>query len=1304
MKRRTKKLPGLRSGSADVYSTKRQTRTKESHNRDIYNIRDTKRSNRAEITGRKSVFVLSFITFIVATLLAGVLIGTGAYGRDYMRASNYVNRQAESSSASSSSYSGGGLVDPSTFSSSQSTTSGLMKKPRLNYSIGDYILHSYFGRVRAVFTWAIGLIAALIVGFLLYRRWVVHNLLNDNSDINDYEADASLQLPEELALNYDIFPDAGAHSSVHVTAVLSHIMANNKGVNTVDVYKRYKKDTVETFIDPDTNEEYTEVHRKGDIMLDQNSEPIKTTVPMFDKDYGNALFEASFIDDERDSQGKPLRRFYRPDKLVYNPKHVRGKADFNMVADFVNHDWVIPWYETQRPAGFYIVDTQPNNTMVLAMTRAGKGQTIIEPTLDAWTREKELQNFVANDPKGELYVKFFYAARRRGMDTVSFNLIDPVKTNIYNPLGYAVDAARRGDNGSVEDFVNSIGNVFFPTEGADDPMWPNAAKAAFKRSAFGLIEYYMEEDREMHAKAFREQWNPDILSQRLDELWGHVTPYNVYQMMTQLASKKSNDADFIHIEEDDPSDEKDYLTLFFDATNALPTNKLRSSVRNQDSMLRSMAGSEKTIASVYGIALTAMLFFTDDKISRLTSGRPSQNFDMEGLAFPRRFGVQFDTDYMKKYGYRGQSIKWTCYYDSAFTKQYKGADYEHTGVIDSNGWARAYFKGKFKNSKTYLRLDVIDFNSHLTAGSYYFEFIKGYEKTLDGRAFVEDPVVKGRIVRNGYFRELKPDRQGKMTYRNTTLRKVRYSLVDATKGQRQVDDVNAFVQIDIHYTERTKGVFFITPPHLMQYAKIILILLDQMFNVQVSSSYLTKENQKPLYITRYMLDEVGNLQSDGKGIPNLQTKESIGLGQSQQYTLILQTLQQLKDVYNDSIDKILQGNTGNIVYLKSTDDSMLTTLEGLSGKRHESRRDGKTVSVDESASNQGVDSKVSYNINTKEVPVITKNDMLFIDPNNAMVFSAGHMPIWSKNQLALPMSWRLEKDRFNDSRVDYSLVTVPTPVNTDSFDVRANQPNFIKMVSKRVLQARKVKDAIRNYKDVYHKTDDDISRLDPEDFAKTIMTAVNEMIAADSKARTVQEQRDAVSESEAAVDMDNIDTNMLVDMESQLLSDDLESNAQANPDLQKSLAENGRIFEKQQRKVYADHQVSHSDLANDRHALDNAIIKAYDELRGSFAQDDNFNVDTNNNLLSADTSTTYIESMIGNNGYAKDVDAAKNAHKDGGSLKDIPGEKASVADDLPPYEIKEAFIDFLLSRDTWAGLCHGKFDELVGRYYRDEIS
>lgn len=68
----------------------------------------------------------------------------------------------------------------------------------------------------------------------------------------------------------------------------------------------------------------------------------------------------------------------------------------------------------------------------LAITRAGKGQTVIEPTLDMWTREKNPNNMVINDPKGELLVKYYVRGTVRGFQIVQFNLINAMKTDIYN--------------------------------------------------------------------------------------------------------------------------------------------------------------------------------------------------------------------------------------------------------------------------------------------------------------------------------------------------------------------------------------------------------------------------------------------------------------------------------------------------------------------------------------------------------------------------------------------------------------------------------------------------------------------------------------------------------------------------------------------------------------------------------------------------------------------------------------------------------------------------------------------------------
>ena len=69
-------------------------------------------------------------------------------------------------------------------------------------------------------------------------------------------------------------------------------------------------------------------------------------------------------------------------------------------------------------------------------------------------------------------------------------------------------------------------------------MWPNAANNAFKRAAYGLIDYYLEEEHQLRQYAMRHGMDQKVLEQKLDAMWGKVTLYNCYQLFVQLTSKK----------------------------------------------------------------------------------------------------------------------------------------------------------------------------------------------------------------------------------------------------------------------------------------------------------------------------------------------------------------------------------------------------------------------------------------------------------------------------------------------------------------------------------------------------------------------------------------------------------------------------------------------------------------------------------------------------------------------------------------------------------------------------------------------
>lgn len=491
----------------------------------------------------------------------------------------------------------------------------------------------YFNMTKFFASLMAGLLVYGIIRSVLKKNLDAQNLMNDTSDINQYENDQHIALPEEVQRKFDWFPDVGAHCPVQVSSMISHMMLTNKGLNKIKVAKRAEKDIVD--------EDGDVLFYKGEILYNDKDEMMTEMLPLIDSKFADELFEAS-------GAPKEVRKYYDANKIPYNPDgkdRTKQCGTHKTVADAINKTWTFPEYEPQRPAGAYIVDTEPVNTMVLAITRAGKGQTVIEPTIDMWTRELRPNNMVINDPKGELLVKNYVRGSVRGFQIVQFNLINSMKTDIYNPLGMAADSAREGDFTKCAMYVDNVASVFFPVDGADDPVWPNAANNAFKRAAYGLMDYYLEEEKELRRQAERTNLDPKILETQIDQMWGRVTLYNCYQLFVQLTSKKlknpaiefqnnsklakeyleknngqpsephpnpavqalidASDEEYNQMYEDvkikstlwEEKPEADLLSLYFSATDLLPRNSMRNLVSNANNALKSMAGAEKMLAS-----------------------------------------------------------------------------------------------------------------------------------------------------------------------------------------------------------------------------------------------------------------------------------------------------------------------------------------------------------------------------------------------------------------------------------------------------------------------------------------------------------------------------------------------------------------------------------------------------------------------------------------------------------------------------------------------------------------------------------
>lgn len=460
-----------------------------------------------------------------------------------------------------------------------------------------------------------------------------------------------------------------------------------------------------------------------------------------------------------------------------------------------------------------------------------------------------------------------------------------------------------------------------------------------------------------------------------------------------------------------------------------------------------------------------------------------------------------------------------------------------------------------------------------------------------------------------------------------------------------------------------------------------------------------------------MLDELGNLQSEGHGISGFQTMLSIGLGQDQQFTLILQTLQQLRDVYGAEVDKVIQGNTSNIVFLKSTDDAMIEQLSKMSGIKHKAYKESKTITTDQGAvvKMTKTEGKVSYTMTLKEEPVITYNDMAFISERNSILFRAGDSPIWNRNETVLPMSWRLFKNTITHPGKDYSLQTIPTLSSAVDFDVRKNQPNFRNMFEKRMKQAYEADAAQKEYQEAYGYTEYDIEQLDQDSYADEIMDMICTALSPDEIKEAIanaamssgKKQDDGEEYQEMFDYMCGNQTSTKFTVEQDIYNEFDE--VSDNKELKVAIAETEAKYNtKENSKMrYAGGSVSRDMIVSPfgiSHTLDEAIIRVYKDIRGKMEKDDEFFAARNGHLYGLD-GTMYIKNLTGKDNMAQLNDSIHDEESRVYADSDLHGNDAAT---IGSYEVRDAFLKYLCTFPGAWPFASGEFDARMASEIRGD--
>src|SRR5699024_633840 len=275
--------------------------------------------------------------------------------------------------------------------------------------------------------------------------------------------------------------------------------------------------------------------------------------------------------DDLDEGQHGVRKFEDPDELKKQYKIIPAKEK-----EYEGSGGVIVagLHEQMKPYRL-MIDESPVHTMVIGITRSGKGETFVVPMIDVLSRAKDKPSLVINDPKGELAGASYETLKRRGYKVHVFNLIQQHMGMGFNPLQLVIDAWKKGDTSLAQQYARSIGHSLYHEPNAKDPFFPNSAKSLVVAIILAITEDAVDKGKEEE-----------------------VNMYSVASFLSSLGSQEDEEGN-----------------------NALDTFFQKRSDQNPAKLMYATSNfsTGNTRGSIFSVAMEKLQIFTMEPNARLTS-------------------------------------------------------------------------------------------------------------------------------------------------------------------------------------------------------------------------------------------------------------------------------------------------------------------------------------------------------------------------------------------------------------------------------------------------------------------------------------------------------------------------------------------------------------------------------------------------------------------------------------------------------------------------------------------------------------
>lgn len=246
---------------------------------------------------------------------------------------------------------------------------------------------------------------------------------------------------------------------------------------------------------------------------------------------------------------------------------------------------------------FYI-DNSPVNNLILGMTRSGKGETLVFPMIDIYSRSKKKPSIICSDPKLELYISSKETLEKRGYNVYLINLGDPEKGSGYNPLTLIIEFYKLGEYGTAEMLCKTFAHTIFtnvknPTK---DEFFSKTATTLLCALIWAHMEDCISEDDKMNMELKRKCAESDIEYKPIYANTRKITLYSIVNLFLTLATETI-------------SGDKSVLDAYFNDRPAGNKAKLFFAASG-------IAG-DKTKGSIYATAFSEISIFSMEKNAKM---------------------------------------------------------------------------------------------------------------------------------------------------------------------------------------------------------------------------------------------------------------------------------------------------------------------------------------------------------------------------------------------------------------------------------------------------------------------------------------------------------------------------------------------------------------------------------------------------------------------------------------------------------------------------------------------------------------